>query len=87
MAMTDYPIRVLGGLPALARIHSYRPFVPSTWHAPAEGPEVDWELLDAKGRRALWIERRLTPAQLEEIEHELLDRCSTAYRSRLDDDL
>ncbi len=35
--MTDYPIRVLGGLPALARIHSYRPHVPATWHAPAEG--------------------------------------------------
>jgi hypothetical protein len=43
---------------------------------------VDWELLDAKGRRALWIEKRLTPAQLEEIEHELLDKCSAAFRNR-----
>ena len=83
--MTDYPVRVLGGLPALARIHSYRPHVPATWHAPAEGPEIDWDLLDARGRRALWIERRLTPAQLEEIEHELLDKCSVAYRSRHED--
>jgi hypothetical protein len=82
MAMIDDPIRVLGGLPALARVHSYRPHVPATWHAPAEGPEVDWELLDAKGRRALWIDKRLTPAQLEEIEHELLDRCSAAFRNR-----
>ncbi len=43
---------------------------------------MDWELLDAKGRRALWIDKRLTPAQLEEIEHELLDRCSAAFRNR-----
>lgn len=48
--MTDIAIRVLGGLPAIARVNHYSPYVPATWWDPPEGPELDWELRDARER-------------------------------------
>lgn len=80
--MTDIAIRVLGGLPAIARVNSYSPYIPATWNDPPEGPELDWELLDARGRKAEWIEKRLTQKELEAIEDNLHDKCEEAYRNR-----
>jgi hypothetical protein len=80
--MTDYIIRVLGGLPALARVTAYVPFVPATWTAPAEGHEVEFEILDRGGRRAPWLERRLMPKDLAGIEGDLLKRCFDEWRTK-----
>ena len=33
----DYHITVLGGLPCIARVHSYIPIIPATWQHPEEG--------------------------------------------------
>ncbi len=80
--MTDYPVKVLGGLPCLARVTHYAPFRPATWSAPAEGHEVEFEILDRRGMPAPWLERRLTPQDLAEIEGELLTRCFTDWSER-----
>ena len=78
----EYPIRVLGGLPAIARVNYYLPYIPATWDDPAEGPELEWDLLDAKGRQADWLERRMTPDEMKEIEARLYAECATAYANR-----
>lgn len=78
----DIKIRVLGGLPALARINSYHPYVPPTWNDPPEGPELEWELLDSRGRKAAWIEKRMSAKELENVEAKLFDTCAEAYRNR-----
>lgn len=78
--MTDYPIRVLGGLPAIARVTSFVPYTPATWHAPAEGPEIEFEMLDCHGRQAPWIENRLTQEDRNAIASDLLELCDQEYR-------
>jgi len=81
--MSDYPIRA-AGIPALARVHSYLPYTAATWHAPAEGPEVEWELLTRRGKPAPWLERKLSRQDRDDIESELLTICSQAYRQARD---
>lgn len=83
--MSDYNIRVLGGLPAIGRVSSYIPYSPATWEEPADGPEVEFEILDSRGRKAAWLDRRITDAQRKRIEIELLERCGDEYRNRYDD--
>ena len=82
--MSDYRIRVLGGLPAIGRVHSYIPYSAATWEEPADGPEVEFDILDSRGRKADWLDRRITDAQRKHIEIELLERCSDDYRNRAD---
>jgi len=81
----DYPITVLGGLPCIARVHSYIPIIPATWHHPEEGGEVDFELLDRRGRQAGWLEKRLTAKERERIYAEVYDLAATDYQNRDDD--
>jgi len=83
--MSDYPIRVLGGLPAIARVDSYYPIIHATWHHTEEGGEVEFELLDRRGRQADWIEKRLTPKERELLEDEVYELASTDYKNRYDD--
>lgn len=82
----DYPIRVLGGLPAIGRVFSFLPYTPATWHDPADGPEIDFEILDRKGRKAEWIYKRMTEEQMKDVEVNLLERCADDYRNRSYDD-
>lgn len=81
--MNDYAIRA-HGIPAIARVYSYTPYTPASWTAPADGPEADWQLLDRRGRPAAWLEKILTPREKEDLETEVLERCSDDYRHRAD---
>lgn len=83
----DYPIRVLGGLPAIARVHSFYPVIHATWHHPEEGGEVDWELLDSRGREADWIEKRLTDLERSRLDDEVYELAAYDYRNRAYADL
>jgi hypothetical protein len=82
--MSDYRIRVLGGLPAIARVTSFYPYVPATWDSPSEGGEVEFEILDQRGRPAAWLERRLTDKDRADIDGEVYARCVDDYRNRAD---
>jgi len=81
----DYHITVIGGLPCIARVHSFYPIIPATWHHPEEGGEVDWELLDRRGRQADWIEKRMTEKERQRLEDEVYELAATDYKKRYDD--
>ena len=83
--MTDYTIRVLNGLPAIARVHNFLPTVPATWHHPEEGGEVEWELLDSRGKPAEWLEKRMTDQERQRIDQEVYERCADDYSKRFYD--
>lgn len=69
--MTTLSIRA-HGLPALARVTHFIPYTPASWDAPADGPEVEWELLDRNGRPAAWLERQVTASERRAIEANLI---------------
>lgn len=71
--MTTLSIRA-HGIPALARVTSFIPFTPSSWSEPADGPEVEWQLLDRNGRPAPWLERMVTATERRAIEADLINR-------------
>ena len=43
--------------------------------------EIEWEILDRRGRPAPWLERKLTKTDREEITRELLERAAIARRA------
>lgn len=74
----DIDVRVCG-IPAIARVLHYRPYEPAyrrghpdNWE-PASPPEIDFEILDRRGRPAPWLERKLTDAERERIERDLIE--------------
>jgi hypothetical protein len=74
----DIDVRVCG-IPAIARVLHYRPYEPAyrrghpdNWE-PASPPEIDFEILDRRGRPARWLERKLTERERERIERELIE--------------
>jgi len=74
----DIDVRVCG-IPAIARVLHYRPYEPAyrrghpdNWE-PASPPEIDFEILDRRGRPAPWLERKLTERERERIERGLIE--------------
>lgn len=67
------------GIPAIARVLHYRPGSPGYLSGPPElcyppePTELEWALLDRRGRPAPWLERKLTDAERERIERELIE--------------
>lgn len=75
---TEIDVRVCG-IPAIARVLHYRPYEPAyrrghpdNWE-PASPPEIDFEILDRRGRPAPWLERKLTDAERERIGRDLIE--------------
>ena len=76
------------GIPALAGVRGY------SYQAPHRGSpfqcdsdwdylgweEIDWVLLDRRGRPASWLDRKLSKADREEINRELLELAAAARR-------
>ena len=76
------------GIPALAGVRGY------SYQAPHRGSpfqcdsdwdylgweEIDWVLLDRRGRPASWLDRKLTKTDREEINRELLELAAAARR-------
>ena len=46
---------------------------PADYCYPAEGGEGEWEILDRKGRRAPWLERKMTDSQRSALEEEIFN--------------
>ena len=42
--------------------------------------EIEWEILDRRGKPAPWLDRKLTKTDREEINRELLELAATARR-------
>ena len=72
----------VAGIPARIEVTGYIPWRPArlyghpdSW-APADG-EIEWTVLDSRGRPAPWLEKKLSPAERRRIEGELIAQCST----------
>lgn len=72
----DLPTRV-SGIPCLVRVLHYDRVEGSfSWHAASDMDylgytDCDWELLDQRGRRAPWLERKLDAATTDRICREI----------------
>lgn len=65
--MTTFTTKV-SGIPCQCRVYHYAPGVPMLVYGPGNGDalppeseEFDYVLLDRKGYRAEWLEKKLTP--------------------------
>jgi len=77
--MYELEVRVCG-IPAIARVLHYRPYEPAyrrghpdNWE-PASPPEIDFEILDRRGRPAPWLQRKLSARDMDELACELIER-------------
>lgn len=72
----------VAGIPCGVVVDSFRPgreaklFGPPENCSPEEPAEADFILVDRKGYRARWLERRLTSADLIRIEDECIEHCN-----------
>lgn len=70
-----FPSRV-NGIPCQVQITHFSPFIPAkTWGPPetcyeAEGGELEFSLLDRRGRHAAWLERYISPEVEAQIAEE-----------------
>ncbi len=72
----------VAGIPCQIEIKLFYPAAPMKywrfeeyWQPPQEA-EIEWEILDRRGRPAPWLERKLSPAERRRIEGELIAQCS-----------
>lgn len=78
-------IRVAGIL-CQAHVLSYSPATPGQYSGPpehcypAEPAELEWELLDRRGRPAPWLERKLSAVAREQLTAELLEQIESEAR-------
>lgn len=72
----------VAGIPCTARIdyvsvvrgsYSYNAASDLDYHGYSE---IDWELCDRRGRPAPWLTKKLTPADIDRIENEILEYSS-----------
>ena len=70
----------IAGIPCVVKVLNYQPCIPAYISGPpedcypAEGGESVWEVLDRKGRPAPWLQRKLTDAEVDRIESEIVNR-------------
>lgn len=68
------------GIPCVVEITHWEPFRQGRMSGPPEdcypdeGGYGEFELFDRKGRRALWLEKRMTDADHEELDKEMFER-------------
>jgi len=65
--MNELETTVLNGLPVLIKWAINGSYYPATRYEPAEYPELDYEICDARGRPAQWIEDRMTGAEHQRV--------------------
>lgn len=84
---TEIEARVCG-IPCLVVVTHYEPFVPGRTDGPPElcypdeGGEAEWYLADRRGRKAEWLERKMSQS-----ERDLVDALVLAHMERKDDAL
>ena len=78
----EFKVRVLNGLPCIAKVTYYQPeekgtgygevFSYSQIHAPVSA-EVEFEIYDRRGYRAKWIENRMTEEDYESVRSQIFE--------------
>lgn len=76
--MVEFDYRV-AGIPCIIRILAWEPYVPEYLGGPpekcyeAEGGYGDFEVLDSKGKKAPWLEKKVTPEIRADIERQMFE--------------
>ena len=76
--MDEFETRVCG-IPCIVRVTSWERYVPAKISGPvencypAEGGCGEWELLDLRGRRAQWLERKMKDSDISAIDEEVFE--------------
>lgn len=73
--IAQIPTRI-DGIPCLVGVTCHVPIRSATWHDPAEGGEVEWRILDSRGRVAPWLERKQVTTTIERLINEYFLRIS-----------
>jgi len=68
--IVDYKLH---GIPCQIGITMYEPEEEPTWEHPGYSAQFNWELLDRKGYKAKWLEKKVTQADNDEIYGYLLE--------------
>ena len=76
--MTEFESRVCG-IPCIIRVKYWEVYIPAQRSGPPErcypeeGGEGDWEILDRKGRPAVWLERKMTQSDHNRLDREIFN--------------
>ena len=75
------------GIPCRVEVLSYQPATAHGWYEEGDYEDADWILLDRRGRRAEWLERKLEDNQLEleRVHEEVIAACRDAASECYDD--
>ena len=57
----------IAGIPCQISIITLTKRIPATWGGPEDGGDFEFVVLDRNGRRAKWLERKLTKCDEERI--------------------
>jgi hypothetical protein len=75
------------GIPCKVVVTDYKPGTPDGRFEPGDPEEIEWHLADRRGRKAEWLEARLTCAQFQEIEQQALDKAREEYENDFSEDM
>ena len=76
------------GIPCQIEVLDYQPATAHGWHEEGDYEDADWIVLDRRGRRAKWLERKLqaNPLELERVHGAVIDACRENARWHQDND-
>jgi hypothetical protein len=60
----------IAGIPCQINVTYMTEYIPKTWYDPECGGDFEFEVLDRKGYKAPWLEKKLTPADEARIYEE-----------------
>jgi hypothetical protein len=63
----------VAGIPCKVKVTYATKYIPESWNGPAEGGDFEFELLDKKCYRARWLEKKLTPKDVERLMAEYVE--------------
>lgn len=68
------------GIPCIISVDRIEPFTPGRFFGPPElcfpdeGGEIEWTLLDRRGRRAGWLERKMNDRDRDQVLETILNK-------------
>lgn len=76
--LPEFDSRVCG-IPCIVKVVYYHPGSEAVHSGPLcgpeEPPEIDYVILDRNGRRAQWLERKMTKSDHDDVYEEALEAC------------
>lgn len=63
----------ISGIPCVVKYEILGRYIPATSNTPEEFEEVEYTIYDRNGRRANWLENKMTGIDHERIERECLE--------------